>query len=57
METGLDKRYSKIIKILPKSDNVIVFASGALIDAGTSERFKLSSWAGFLYEIGNIDIF
>ena len=39
------------------SHNVVVFASGTLIDASTSERFEITSWAGCFYEMGNIDTF
>ncbi len=37
------------------SYNVVVFASGALINAGTSERFEITSQASCFYEMGNID--
>ncbi len=39
------------------SHYVVVFASCALINAGTSERSEIPSWAGCFYEMGNIDTF
>lgn len=48
---------SKIIQVFGISYNVVVFASGALINAVTSERFEITSQADCFYEMRNIDTF